>query len=210
MLARAGLLDGCQATVHWEDLDEFAQAFPNIDVVSDRYVVDTNRITIGGAMPALDFMLYLIGCRYGNDLAKQVASAFIYDENTSGRQQQGTALRVKLGDGLVEMAVQMMAERLEEPLLMPQIARVLNISLRQLEQRFQASLATSPARYARELRLQKAARLARDSALRFTDIALQCGFASQAVFTRSFQSRFSLTPMNYRRKYGTLILKPMA
>ncbi len=33
VLARAGLLDGHRATVHWEDLEDLAAAHPEIDVV---------------------------------------------------------------------------------------------------------------------------------------------------------------------------------
>jgi transcriptional regulator GlxA family with amidase domain len=79
-----------------------------------------------------------------------------------------------------------------------------------LEQRFLTVLGTSPARHARELRLQKAARLTRDSVARFTDVSLQCGFASQAVFNRSFRERFGMSPRNYRRQHGTLIQPPIA
>ena len=38
VLARAGLLDGHRATVHWEDLEDLAAAHPEVEVVPDRYV----------------------------------------------------------------------------------------------------------------------------------------------------------------------------
>ena len=52
VLARAGLLDGYRATVHWEDLEDLAHAHPEVTVCPDRYVMDRNRITAGGAAPA--------------------------------------------------------------------------------------------------------------------------------------------------------------
>jgi transcriptional regulator GlxA family with amidase domain len=65
VLARAGLLDGYRATVHWEDLEDLAAAHPEVEVVPDRFVIDRNRVTIGGAAPAADFMLHLIRSRRG-------------------------------------------------------------------------------------------------------------------------------------------------
>ena len=65
VLARAGLLDGYRATVHWEDLEDLAASHPHIDVVPDRFVIDRNRVTIAGAAPAADFMLHLIRSRHG-------------------------------------------------------------------------------------------------------------------------------------------------
>ncbi|EKD60919.1 MAG: Transcriptional regulator, AraC family, partial [uncultured bacterium] len=38
VLARAGLLNGYKATVHWEDLEDFAATHPAIDVVPDRFI----------------------------------------------------------------------------------------------------------------------------------------------------------------------------
>ena len=73
VLARAGLLDGYRATCHWEDHEDFAAAHPGIDVLPDRYVIDRNRFTAGGAAPATDLLLHLIRSRHGPALALQVA-----------------------------------------------------------------------------------------------------------------------------------------
>ena len=60
LLAEAGLLDGHAATTHWEDLDDFAARFPNVKVRPDRFTVSENRLTSGGAVPAVDMMLHPI------------------------------------------------------------------------------------------------------------------------------------------------------
>ena len=206
VLARAGLLSGQKATVHWEDLEEFARAFPSIDVVPERFVIDKTRFTAGGAVPTLDMMLHLIGSRFGASLASQVSGAFIYVAATP--DGQGQYAREPTGDPVVDGAIQIMLSRVEEPIAIRAIAAKMAVSLRQLEMRFQARLRIGPGRYASGLRLQIAARLARDSAATFTEISLQCGFASQAVFTRAFRNKFGATPGNYRREYGTRIAGP--
>ncbi len=206
VLARAGLLSGQKATVHWEDLEEFARAFPDIEVVPDRFVIGTTRFSAGGAMPTLDMMLCLISSRFGTGLATQVSGAFIHDAAAPHGQVQN--VREQTGDAVVDGAIQIMLSRIEEPIAIRSVAAKMGVSLRLLEMRFLAKLQISPGRYASDLRLQTAARLARDGAATFTEISLQCGFASQAVFSRAFRHKFGTTPGNYRREFGTHVANP--
>jgi transcriptional regulator GlxA family with amidase domain len=43
LLARAGLLDGYQCTIHWEHRPAFTEAFPQLDVHHGLYVIDRDR-----------------------------------------------------------------------------------------------------------------------------------------------------------------------
>ena len=49
MLARAGVLNGYRATSHWDILNSLSEEFPEVDVVADRFVIDRNRASCGGA-----------------------------------------------------------------------------------------------------------------------------------------------------------------
>jgi transcriptional regulator GlxA family with amidase domain len=73
VLARAGLLGGYRATVHWEDLEDLAAAHPAVDVLPDRFVISGPRFTAGGAAPAADLMLHLIRARHGAAVVAVVA-----------------------------------------------------------------------------------------------------------------------------------------
>ncbi|MFN6979636.1 MAG: AraC family transcriptional regulator, partial [Gemmobacter sp.] len=77
VMARAGLLDGYRATVHWEDWEDFAATHPRVDLVPDRFVIDRSRITAGGAGPAADLMHHLIRARHGAQIAAAVAGSFL-------------------------------------------------------------------------------------------------------------------------------------
>ena len=52
--------------------------------------------------------------------------------------------------------------------------------------------------FQRRRRLDRAATLLRKNRSSMTDIALECGFANQAHFTRSFRAAFGVTPSRYR------------
>ena len=52
LLAAAGLLDGRRATIHWDEARGFAEAFPEVEVVEDRFVLEADLATCGGASTA--------------------------------------------------------------------------------------------------------------------------------------------------------------
>jgi transcriptional regulator GlxA family with amidase domain len=199
VLARAGLLNGHRATVHWEDLEDFARAHPGVDVVPDRYVISGNRITVGGAGPAADLMLHLIARRDGAALAAQVAGSFLYEMGTPGTQPQRPGRLPAARDARVSAALTMMAAHLEEPLPLQRIARAQGLGERRLSQLFRADLGQGPAAAYLELRLQAARRMLTDTGHPVGDIALRCGFSDQTVFSRAFRRRFGVPARALRR-----------
>jgi len=80
LLAAAGLLDGYQATAHWEFLSCFGQRFPNVTVAPGlpRFVLDRNRLTGGGMSSGLDTSLKLVELLGGRELAERVQQATQY------------------------------------------------------------------------------------------------------------------------------------
>jgi cyclohexyl-isocyanide hydratase len=74
LLAASGLLDGYQATAHWQFLSSFPQRFPNVIVAPGfpRFVHDRDRLTGAGVASGLDTALKLIDLLSGVELAQQV------------------------------------------------------------------------------------------------------------------------------------------
>lgn len=202
LLARAGLLDDHSATTHWEDLEDFATRFPNVDTRRDRFVIDPPFATSGGAAPGIDMMLYLIGLRFGKSLASRVASAFVYEPVPAGQQGAGPGARprpIRRNPQIVR-ALDLMETHIDEPLPIPEIARILNISPRSLEQKFAASLGQSPRGYYLQLRLNEAHRLAIDTSMPVKDIASTTGFVSQSSFARAFKAMHGLSVRALRQR----------
>jgi len=198
VLARAGLLDGHRATVHWEDLEDFALAHPAIDVVPDRFVISRNRFTAGGAAPAADLMLHLIGARCGAALAGQVAASFLYEAQADGARPQRPGMLPQARDARLVAALRQMSAHLEEVLPLDAIARAQGLSLRRLEQLFRAGLGQGPAAAYLELRLQAARRMIIDTRHSLQEVALRCGFMDPTSFSRAFRRRFGAPPGRVR------------
>jgi transcriptional regulator GlxA family with amidase domain len=82
LLARAGMLDGRRATTHHEELAEFREQHPEVEVIEDSRVVDEGPIvTAGGVTAGIDLGLYLVRRLFGEELAKQVANNMEYPLN---------------------------------------------------------------------------------------------------------------------------------
>ena len=189
LLAAAGVLDGFFATTHWEDLDEFATRFNQVNVQRSRYMIDGCRITSGGAAPTIDMMLHLISARFGNALADKVTSSFIYDPIGDSNRPQSRRMSVRHSN-LTARASAMMEQHLDSPPPISDVARQLGVSIRALEMQFQKRLGTTPKAYFLSLRLTEAHRLVTGTSLPLLDVALATGFASQSSFARAFKASF--------------------
>lgn len=200
VLARAGLLDGRRATVHWEDLEDFAASHPQIDVVADRFVLAANRFTAGGAAPAADLMLHLIRTRHGPALALQVAASFLTTARDGAEPQIAPHAPDPRLDPRVAAAIARMEARLDSPETTAQTARALGLSARRLEQLFDVALGRSPAAHALSLRLAAARRLITDTRHPLAEIALRTGFSSAATLSRAFRNSFGAPPSALRKR----------
>lgn len=198
VLARAGLLNGRRATVHWEDHEDLAAAHPQVDVVPDRFVIDRNRFTAGGAAPAADLMLHLIRARHGPALALQVAASFITTARDGHEPQISPAKPDSRLDPRVAAALARMETLLDTPEPASATATAVGLSPRRLEQLFRDNLGLTPAAYALSLRLQAARRMITDTHHPLAEVALRCGFSSASTLSRAFRGKFGQTPHQLR------------
>ncbi|WP_374368724.1 GlxA family transcriptional regulator [Dongia sp.] len=200
LLARAGLLGGRRCTVHWDYADSFREAFPDVDLLNDLFVVDGRILTCAGATAALDMMLELIQCHHGRDLARQIADQFLHGGirgATEGQRQVllGGAVR----NAVVQRAVQRMEATVEEPVSPARLARELGVSQRQLERLSKRYLGCTPAKFHAQLRLQRARRMLRQTELSVAEIAIACGFVSLSHFAKAYRRQFSVSPRQDRQ-----------
>lgn len=201
LLARCGLVNGRAATAHWEELEDFALAFPDVSVRADRFVTDGKFWTSGGASPTFDMMLHLIRQRFGSSVALDVASIFVYDETHAATDAQPLVSlgRMEALDPDLARAIRLMERTLDRPLSMSALALRAGQSQRKLEMRFARALGISPGSYYLRLRLQTAQRLISDTQLSIREVAVRCGFDSLSSFSRAFKRQYGDSPMKLRQ-----------
>ena len=197
ILAEAGLLDGRQATVHYEHLDAFGERFPDIGVCDDLFVSDQGRITCSGGTAATDCALFLLSELRGKGLANAAAKyLFVQGVRTAGtRQVAGSA--EPFGRRIPEKlfrAIDLMEKNLEEPLRISEVCRRANVSHRQLDRLFRRYVKAPPSSYYRDIRLDRARGLVTQTELPLSQVALASGFSSQVHFSRAYKTRFGISP----------------
>jgi transcriptional regulator GlxA family with amidase domain len=80
LLAKAGLLDGLEATTHWAAMDLLREAAPNTTVHADRRYVDNGRIILSAGVAAgIDMSLYVVAKLHGAETAQETARNMEYD-----------------------------------------------------------------------------------------------------------------------------------
>ncbi len=101
----------------------------------------------------------------------------------------------------VNRAIDRINAGLDQPLRLDDLARAAMLSPHHFHRVFQALVGETPADFVKRLRLEKALGLmAQTRAPTLTRIALACGFASSAEFSRSFRQRFGCPPSAFDLK----------
>ncbi len=203
-MAKAGLLDGKKATIHWENQDSFAEEFEDIELTKSVFVVDGNRITTAGGTASLDLMIKLIADHHGEDLANAVADILIYSSIRTDQDTQRLSIPTRIGvrHPKLSRVIQMMEQNIEEPISPATLAKDVGMSTRQLERLFRRYLSRSPKRYYMELRLQKARNLLMQTDMTVINVALACGFASPSHFSKCYRSHYDTTPYRERGSHA--------
>ena len=196
VMAAAGLLDGRRCTIHWENIDGLSEEFPELEITNDLFEVDGTRVTCSGGTASLDMMLNLITQAHGATLAAEISDQFIHDRIREPTDRQRMELRSRLGVSHPKLlaVVKTMEDNLEEPLAQTDIARMTNLSTRQLERLFRKYLNTTPTRYYLNLRLARARHLLRQTSMTILSVALACGFVSASHFSKCYRECYGCTP----------------
>lgn len=201
-LARAGLLEGHACTLHWTSQLAFREAFPEIELRQDLFVLDRSRFTSTGGIGALDMMLAMIRADHGADLANAVAEWFVHSplRDEADRQRLPLRLRTGIRNEMVLSAVAAMEQSLDDPVEIRDLANRVGVSVDRLERAFRKETGRPPAAYLRQLRLRHAADLLLHSKAHIEEIGLSCGFANAASFSRAFRDQFGCTPRDMRAR----------
>lgn len=200
VLARAGLLSGYSATIHWHCRNAFCERYPDIDIREQLFVIDRRRMTCAGGMACIDMMLHDIQERFGSALATEVAEQVICAAPREAWKPQRDALQSDHGTvpKPLQQAIEIMEANVERTLKIPQVATTLGLSQRKLERLFNKHIGSSAVAFYRRVRLQRARVLLTQTDMSVLDICIASGFASSSYFSKSYAEEFGLRPRDHR------------
>ena len=201
LLAEAGLLNGRKATVHYEHIDAFIEIAPETQVSEDLIVFEDGIVTCCGGSASTDLGLRLVHDQMGESIANACARyLFHHDLRGAGASQnpKGAEPLGYVTPTIVRAAIDLMEAHLEVPLSIPDIAKQLGKSQRQLARLFQTYVRKSPVEYYRDIRLDRARGLVTQTDLKLSEVAAASGFNSQVHFSRAYTQRFGMSPSKDR------------
>ena len=200
-LAKAGLLDNFQATIHWENLSALREEFPRVRLSDQIFSIDRDRFTCSGGTAPLDLMLNLIRIKLGPKISQLVSEQFMVERVRNDKDRQYVPLRAQVGPShrsLIKVA-QLMEEHIEKPMSLDRIAKATGLSRRQIERLFKRHLNCVPKRYYLEMRLRRARELLLQTGMPIMDITTACGFQSPPHFSKCYRNQFGYPPSAERQ-----------
>ena len=100
---------------------------------------------------------------------------------------------------LVKKAMHQVNQRLHEKLSVIGIARDTGVSPNYLSARFHKEYGQKLSAYITDMRMQRAAKLLRNSNMSILDICMSVGISDSSYFSRQFKAKYKMSPSNYRK-----------
>ena len=201
ILANAGVMTNRRMTVHWEHVQKLKEAYPLAMLEKTLYVIDRDRTTCAGGIAPLDLMHALITEHHGAKFAQIVSDWFMHTHvrPAGGQQRAGLVERYQTTNTKIISAIGAMSDHISDTLSLAQLAKLSDVRRRQLIRHFQNTFGQSPMEFYRNMRLEKAQNLLKQSTLSITEIALATGFSGSSHFSYQYRKKFGSAPSLLRK-----------
>lgn len=204
LLAETGLLEGREATTHWNLAGRFRDRYPKVLLKPELLLVDHGDVvTAGGITAYLDLCLHLVARLASPELAALCSKVLLVDP---GRRSQVPYTMHTMprghGDQAVLRAQDWLEARLGRDVSLEAAAGSAGLGVRTLLRRFRKATGHTPLEYVQRLRIEMAKRLLETTDRTVDDLACTVGYADPASFRRLFKALTGLAPGAYRRRFS--------
>lgn len=208
LLAEAGLLAGCEATIHWAYSASLAR-YADVRVRAERSLIvagEGGRIVMaGGGASFHDMALYLIARHVGLKEARQVARTYLLDWREDGQRPFASLLVAKQVDDAVILRCQNWAAlNYNSASPVATMTSLSKLSERSFVRRFKNATGLSPIEYVHRLRLEESKHMLESSEESVEAIAAEVGYSDPRFLARLFRRHVGMSPTQYRRRFGGL------
>jgi transcriptional regulator GlxA family with amidase domain len=203
LLAATGLLNGKRASTHWMAAGEFKRLFPEIELVSNRIIVDEGRLySSGGATAFLNLTLYLIEKYCGRETAVFISKSMLIDMQKAPQNVYAVFSGQKDHDDEIILKVQHFIEdNVGKKLGIDDLTGVALLSKRSLIRRFTGATGNSPREYIQRVKVEEARRMLEFGNKTTQEIFDRVGYEDHATFRKIFKKYTGLLPSEYRKKF---------
>jgi transcriptional regulator GlxA family with amidase domain len=209
LLAAAGVLDGKRVTTHWGHVDELIGRHSHLLVERDPiYIRDGKVYTTAGTSAGIDLALALIEEDLGNEVATRVAREMVLFLRRPGNQAQYSTLlaqQADVSDTPLRDLPSWVQSRLAQKLDINTLAKAAGMTARTFARQFDLHFRTTPARWVQSLRVEAARQHLESGGMALNGVARATGFRDEQSLRRAFLQHLSMSPKEYRERFGTAI-----
>jgi AraC family transcriptional regulator, transcriptional activator FtrA len=206
VLARAGLLNGRDATTHWRSAARLAEQYPEVSVNPDVLYIDNGDImTSAGSAASLDLCLHIVRKDFGAEVANVIARAMVIPPHRDGGQAQFVSRPITssfAGDPFSDVLA-WAVDHLPEDLPVELLAQRAAMSPRTFARKFREVTGTTPHQWLVSQRIFLAQRLLEATDLSVDIVAWKSGFGTATNLRMRFQKVTGIAPSAYRRTFRT-------
>ncbi|WP_417776377.1 GlxA family transcriptional regulator [Stutzerimonas xanthomarina] len=209
LLARTGLLKGCEGTSHWGYCDCLRREYPEVHWQPDKALVTAGvgqRLVMSGSGSSWHALgLFLIARFIGAREAMEVARMNLFDWDATSPLAYAAMMRTgQLADPVIARCQEWAAQHYDGEAPVAAMVRISGLQERTFQRRFAQATGLSPLDYVHTLRLEEAKQLLESCDLPVEAIAWEVGYQDAGFFGRLFRRKVGLTPAQYRRRFGVL------
>jgi transcriptional regulator GlxA family with amidase domain len=209
LLARAGLLDGLDATSHWAYCDALRRDYPGTRWFPERgllFAGPGQRIVMAGSGLSWHLLVMALISRYaGPEAAMQVARINLIDcASVSPVAYASLRHGAQASDPAVAAAQAWAAENYQHEAPVAQMVAISGLAERTFKRRFVQATGMAPLDYVQHLRLEEAKQMLEAGDTSIEAIAFEAGYRDASFFNRLFRRKVMMSPAQYRRRFGGL------
>lgn len=199
-MAEAGVLDFRPATTHWYYFEQFARAYPRVQLKRDYFITRSDNLFCAASVNALaDLTVFFIQQMYCVDIARHVERHFFHEVRSNYPLAKHFSDQTQAHPDEEIAAVQSwIAQNPQQNIVVKQLAANLNISLRTFNRRFKNASSQTPTQYIQNVRMRAAGELLQSTNLGIAEIAYASGYQDLPHFTNLFKRHYGTTPSQYR------------
>jgi transcriptional regulator GlxA family with amidase domain len=209
ILAAMGILDGKLATCHWSRGDQVRKKFTKVNWDLDRiYTRDGNIYTSAGVSTGIDLCLSVLEEDHGRNAALEVARELVlFMQRTGNQSQYSHPLRLETAPkSRIEELCSMVISDPARSWRISDMSAIANMTSRTLHRHFVADLKESPSQFVERVRLDHARAMIDGGHRNMKRIAALSGFRTEQNLRRAFIGKLSLSPVEYRKRFGSITL----
>jgi transcriptional regulator GlxA family with amidase domain len=207
LLAQTGLLDGRNATTHWNLAGQFQESYPQVRLHPRKMLIDEHdMITAGGVTAYFDLALHLVRRFGSSELAAGCSKFLLIDPRRSSQSPYQTGqFRKSHADHAILALQEYLEQHYGDPMTLEQMGRIAGLEQRTLLRRFRKATGDSPIAYLQQVRIEAARRLLELSQNNIEEIAWKVGYQDSSSFNRLFKKSTGISPGSYRKKFSLAV-----